>query len=282
MGGQHPELAVDRQDGLWPDQPEQRAQLLGARVAGHVHRGVLLVQHLGPVPRQPVDRVVDAQLVPGDRPGRDDHGVAPLDVNGRVVVVRDPRQRRERLALRARAEHELFVRRDIVEIGGPNELVVVDLDVAEVPRHVQVAPHRSSHHGDAPAAIDRDVDRLLHPVDVRREARDENAALSRGDDLAECLADDTFGAGEPGTLRVRRVGAEKIDAAVPELGQLPDVGSQPVDGRVVELPVAGVEDAARLRLDRDADGVRHRVGHAHELEPERSQLERCALRVDLA
>ena len=42
---------------------EQRAQLLGARVARDVHVGVLLVQHLGAVLRQPVDRVVHAQLV---------------------------------------------------------------------------------------------------------------------------------------------------------------------------------------------------------------------------
>ena len=45
--GQHPVLAVDRHHRLRPHEAEQRAQLLGARVAGDVHGGVLLVQHLG-------------------------------------------------------------------------------------------------------------------------------------------------------------------------------------------------------------------------------------------
>jgi hypothetical protein len=96
---EHPELAVDRHHRLRAEQAEQRPQLLRAGVAGDVDRRILLVQHLGPVARQAVDGVVHAQLVPGHRAGGDDDGVAPLDLDGRVVVVRDPRQRRERLAL---------------------------------------------------------------------------------------------------------------------------------------------------------------------------------------
>ena len=55
---------------------EHRPQLLLARVAGDVHRRDLLVQHLGARARELVDRVVDAQLVPGHRLRGDDHGVA--------------------------------------------------------------------------------------------------------------------------------------------------------------------------------------------------------------
>ena len=65
---------------LRAEQREDRSQLLGVRVAGDVHGRVLLVQHLGAGLREPVDRVVDAQLVSGHRLGRDDHGVAALDV----------------------------------------------------------------------------------------------------------------------------------------------------------------------------------------------------------
>ena len=62
---QHPELAVDRHDSLRPQQADQRPELLGPRMPRHVHGRVLLVQHLRPAPREPVDRVVHAQLVPG-------------------------------------------------------------------------------------------------------------------------------------------------------------------------------------------------------------------------
>ena len=47
---------------------------------------------------------------PGTGARGHDHGVAALDANGRVVVVGDPRQRRERLALRAGAEDQLLAR----------------------------------------------------------------------------------------------------------------------------------------------------------------------------
>ena len=76
----------------------------------------------------------------------------------------------------------------------------------------------------------------------------------------------------PGPLGVRRVAEQQVDAAVAELGEPADVGLQPVDRRVVELPVAGVEDAAGRRLEHDGDAVRDRVRHAHELEPERAEL----------
>ncbi len=109
----------------------------------------------------------------------------------------------------------------------------------------------------------------------------EHAPLLRRDDLAESLADDPFGLGVPGTLCVRRVGEQEIDPAIPELRELPDVRAQPVDGRVVELPVAGVKDAASCRVDADADAVGDGVRHPHELEAERPELERRAVRVDL-
>ena len=88
--------------------------------------------------------------------------------------------------------------------------------------------------------------------------------------------------GEAWTLGVGRVAAEEVDAPVPELGELADVCSKAVDRRVVELPVTGVKDAAGRRLDRDPDRVGHRVRHAHELEPEWTDVEGRALGVDLA
>ena len=63
--------------------------------------------------------------------------------------------------------------------------------------------------------------------------------------------------GHPGPLGVRRVAEEQVDAAVAELGERADVGLEPVDRRVVELPVARVQHApgGRLDHDRDASGI---------------------------
>ena len=86
--------------------------------------------------------------------------------------------------------------------------------------------------------------------------------------------DESLGAGHPGPLGVRRVAEQQVDAAVAELGERADVGLEPVDRCVVELPVARVEDASGRRLDDDRHRVGDRVRHPDELEPERAELDR--------
>ena len=109
------------------------------------------------------------------------------------------------------------------------------------------------------------------------EAKDATriAARAQRDELPERLADEPLRAGHPGPLGVRRVAEHQVDAAVAELGEPADVGLEPVDRRVVELPVAGVERRGRPPSRRTtATAVGDRVRHAHELEPERAELDR--------
>ena len=83
---------------------------------------------------------------------------------------------------------------------------------------------------DLAAALDRDVDRLLHAVDVRGERGDEDPAGARRDDLAERLADEPLRAGHARPLGVRRVAEEEVDAAVAELGEPPTSVRRPSTG----------------------------------------------------
>src|SRR6185312_1174726 len=282
MGGEHPELPVHRHDRLRPHEPEHRPQLLGVAVARVVHRGDLLVQHLGAVLGELVDRVVHGELVPGDRLGRDDHGVARLDRDVAVVAVRDPHERRQRLALAAGAEDQHVAAGVVVELLRLDQRVVGNVDVAEVPRDVDVLAHRAADHAHLAAGLDRHVGRLLHAVDVRGERRDEDAAGARRNQLAEGLADEPLRAGHAGALGVRRVAEEQVDAAVAEIGQTADVGAEAVDRRVVHLVVAGVQDPAARRVEHDRDGIGDRVGDPHELGGERPELCRRALGVGFA
>ena len=129
--------------------------------------------------------------------------------------------------------------------------------------------------------FDGDVHRLLHAVHVRREAGDQDAPLADRDDVAEGLSDEPLRAGHAGPLRVRRVPEQEIDAAVSELGELPDIGAEAVDRRVVELVVARVQDAAGRGLEHDRHAVRDRVRHAYEVSPERPDLHGLGIRIDL-
>ena len=100
--------------------------------------------------------------------------------------------------------------------------------------------------------------------------------VAHRDERPEGLADEPLRPGHAGPLRVRRVAEQEVDALVAELGQPADVGLQPVDRRVVELPVAGVDDAAGGRVEHDGDAVRDRVRDADEVEAERADLDRPA------
>src|ERR1035441_10328568 len=61
-----------------------------------------------------------------------------------------------------------------------------------------------------------------------------------------------------------------------ELGQPRDVRGRAVDGRLVKLVVAGDQHGAEVGADRHGAGVGDRVGHLHQLQRERPQLEAFA------
>ena len=244
--------------------------------------GDLLVQHLRPGLRQPVDRVVDAQLVAGNRLGRDDDRVAPLDAHVLVVAVSDPRERRHGLALAASAEHEHPVRRQLHRLPGRHERVLRQVDVPQVARDVHVLAERAPDERDLAAVRDPDFGGLLHPVDVRGERRDEDPALAGGTDLAEGFADESLRTRHPRSLRVGRVSEQEVDAESAELGELTDVRLQPVDRGVVELPVAGVQHATGGRVDHDRHARPGSSAPYGRTEAERPDLDAFALRLGLA
>ena len=99
---------------------------------------------------------------------------------------------------------------------------------------------------------------------------DDDPAGAQRDELAERLPDKPLRAGHPG----RSAFVESPSSRSTRGGRARRarrLGLQPVDRRVVELPVACVQHAARLGLDHD----RHRVGdgvrHPDELERERPE-----------
>ena len=72
-------------------------------------------------------------------------------------------------------------------------------------------------HGELAAVQVGDLDGLLHAVDVRGEAGDDDAPLGLGEDLVEGLADDALGGGGARRLGVGGVGEQGEHALLPEL-----------------------------------------------------------------
>jgi len=160
--------------------------------------------------------------------------------------------------------------------------VLGDVHVAEVARDVRVLLHRASDERDLAPAVDANVNRLLHAMDIRCERRNEDAPLAAREDLGERLADDLLGLGDTRPLGIRRVAEQQVDAAIPDLGELADVGALAIDGRVIDLVVARVHDAATRRFHDDGGGIRYRMRHPHELDPERAKVELLVTGRDLA
>ena len=90
---------------------DHQLELLGVAVTRGVHGHVGGGDHVGAELVDAVDRLVHRALVARDGRGREDHGVAVVEVDVRMVAVRHPPQRRQRLPLRPRGDdHELVVR----------------------------------------------------------------------------------------------------------------------------------------------------------------------------
>src|SRR5919106_333957 len=83
----------------------------------------------------------------------------------------------------------------------------------------------------------------------------------------------TLEANEAIRMRPVRTGMSCWNASPTSRREPADVGLLAVHRRVVELPVARVENAAGRSVEHDRDRVRDRVRDAHEVEPEGTDLD---------
>jgi len=141
--------------------------------------------------------------------------------------------------------------------------------VAQVARDPEVLLHRAADDGDLPVEAGRRVQDLLDARDVAGEGRHDDPAVERLHDLAERIADGPLRRRVARVLRPRRVREQADHALLAQLGEDVEVREPAVDGRVVELEVAGVHDGA----DRRPEGDPHRVGDRMP-DPERDDGER--------
>ncbi len=177
MPGELPVLPVYRHEVARPDQRQHELQLFLAAVPGHVDVLDPLVDDLGAAPGDVVHHPADGLLVARDLPRREHHDVVGLELDVAVVVDGDPRQRRLRLALRPGADAD-----DVLRRGSCARRCRGSARPAGIRRY----PSRCaiSEFSMTPAADERDpaielrreIDQDLHPVDARREHRDDDLA----------------------------------------------------------------------------------------------------------
>ena len=134
---------------------------------------------------EPVDGFVDRALVPGDGRGAEDDGVAASQLDLRVVAIGHPAQRGQGLALRAGRDDDDALVGEVLELAQADQLPVVDVDVPERASDADVLAHRASDESDLAIERGGGVERLLHAVDVRGEARDHDPAHAAGEHVLQ-------------------------------------------------------------------------------------------------
>ena len=178
------------------------------------------------------------------------------------------RERRHRLALRPGAEAQDVLGGVVHHLGVANLKAGGDVQVAEALRDLRVLDHAAADERHLPVELRGQIDDDLHPVDARGEGRDDQPSAGAGENLLEGLGDLGFRAGEAAPVDVGAVGEERQHALGAELREPVDVEVLPVDRRLVDLEIPGVDDHADRGMNRQRHAIGHAVRDADELDRE--------------
>ena len=232
------------------------------------------VQHVAAAAEQVADHAGDRPLVAGDRPRREDHGVARPHGHLAVLVDADEGQGGERLSLAARHEHEDARRGITREQRRVEEGAVRDAQQPQLPRHVGVVRHAPPHERDGAPGAEGQLGHALDPRDGGGEAGDEEPPAGGGQDLLEGRDEVVLAPRPAALLHVRAVGQERQHALLAPRAERVHVRRLVGGGAAAHLEVAGGEDDPRRRLDGQRVAVEDAVGHADGVHAERAQLDR--------
>lgn len=276
MGAQMHGLAVDRHKVRRLGHGHQELELLLATVTRDVNEGAVLIPHVAAKLGEAVDDLLNGLLVTGDRRCREDDGIALVDGERLVLAVGHARKGRQGLALRTGAHDDDLVVGQVIDIEGIDDIGIIDVEITELARHTGVGEHGTTGHDDLAAALAGGVADLLQSMDVARERRDEHAARSILDGMQQIGANLGLGLGKAGDRGVGGVGQQQVDALLGKAADGGIVGRDAVDGRLVELKVAGVHNGALVGADEHAQSARDGVRHREEVERNATQIDVAA------
>ena len=276
MGAQMHGLAVDRHKVRRLGHGHQELELLLATVTRDVNEGAVLIPHVAAKLGEAVDDLLNGLLVTGDRRCREDDGIALVDGERLVFAVSHARKGRQRLALRTGAHDDDLIVGQVIDIEGIDNIGIINVEITELARHTGVGEHGTTGHDDLAAALAGGVADLLQSMDVARERRDEHAARSILDGMQQIGTNLGLGLGKAGDRGVGGVGQQQVDALLSKAADSGIVGRDTVDGRLVELKVAGVHNGTLVGTDEHAQSTRDGVRHREEIERDATQIDMAA------
>ena len=266
-------LAVDRHEIGRVRHGQHELELLLAAMTRNVHESIGLVVDLATDLRKRVDDALDGLLVAGNGSGGDDHRVVCGDGKRLVLAIGHTRERGKRLALAAGAQDNDLILGNLVDVIGVDDVLVSDAQVAKLAGDLGIGNHGTTSHHDLTTDGSRTIAHLLQTVDVAREARHEDATRRILDDVAQGTTDSGLGLGEARSGRVGRVRKQKVDPLLAELVDGMVVGTDAINGSLVELEVARVKDGSLRSAQKHTQGTRNGVRHREEVDGEAPEVQ---------
>ncbi len=150
-------------------------------------------------------------------------------------------------------------------LGHVDQGVFGDVHIAQLRADLDDVFHAPAGDGHFAAVFHGGVDGLLHAVDVGGKGGHDDALVAAGEQLVEGAADGALGLGVAGTLHIGGVAQQGQHALFAQLAEAAQVDDLAVDGRGVDLKVAGVDDGAHFGADGEGGGIGDGVVHVDEL-----------------
>ena len=225
---------------------------------------------VGAAPGDVAHRSGNRLLVAGNRARREDDGVVGSELDEAMIVDGDTGECGLRFSLRAGRDAQHVLGRVVLNVRVADLHAGRNAKVTKPLRDLRVLHDAASDERHFAIELRRQIDEHLHAVDARGERGDDELAGRGGEQLFEGVDDLDLGAGEAAAIDVRAVGEEREHALRPQLGESMQVEVLAVDRGLIDLEVAGVDDGADGRRDRQRHAVGHAVRHADELDRERA------------
>ena len=142
---------------------------------------------------------------------------------------------------------------------------------AEVHRDVAGAIEAPADQRNLATVLNRSIHDLLHPVDGRGKAREEQGLIGFEEDVVQHRADRLLRRAEARHVGVGRISQQQQHVALAILGELLEVEDTPVERSLVNLEVAGVQQQALWGGDRQREALRGAVGYVNAFDRETAQ-----------
>ena len=243
-------------------------------MTGDVDRTTVPIDQLGAATRHLVHDPPDRAAIPRNCPSGKHHHVVRFQHDVAMIVDRDPRERRSRLALRPGCDTYDVAGRVVSDLTCPNPQPGGKPQVTESLGDLGVLDDPASGEGQLAAVLRGEIRDDLDPMQAGRKCGHHDLAGGVAEDLIQTRDDVLLGPGVARAFDIRAVAEQRQHAAPSQLREALDIERFTVQRRLVEFVISRVYDDPGRRVNRNRHAVGDTMGDPDELELHRPGRDR--------